>query len=169
MAAVPADVLARTPDHAKAGLQALHDRGYVPTKLSGVDPSDILSLYLQDDESTATIAQRYGVHRSAILQFLLRAIPDDWREAQAVRALVALENAKDKLESAADALSLARAREQLRSAQWELERLLSRLYGQKQEVMASVGVTVIIQRADAPQQIAPEVGYAQVVESDSTQ
>jgi hypothetical protein len=38
------------------------------------------------------------------------------------------------VQTASDPLSLARARESLRSAQWELERLFSRLYGQKQEV-----------------------------------
>jgi cob(I)alamin adenosyltransferase len=49
-----------------------------------------------------------------------------------------MEQAKDDLGTADDPLTLARAREQLRSAQWELERLFSRLYGQKQEITHNV-------------------------------
>lgn len=38
------------------------------------------------------------------------------------------------MQGASDALSLARAREQLRSAQWDLERVFSRIFGPKQEL-----------------------------------
>ena len=36
------------------------------------------------------------------------------------------------METASDALSLARARERVRAAQWELERTCRRIYGQDQ-------------------------------------
>jgi hypothetical protein len=45
-----------------------------------------------------------------------------------------------ELEEAPDALSLARAREKVRSAQWELERLLRRLYGQDREINVNVNL-----------------------------
>jgi hypothetical protein len=74
-----------------------------------------------------------------------------------------MEQAKEDLQTAADPLSLARAREALRSAQWELERLFSRLYGQKQEVTHNLpngpliniqlsGQSVVTLQQDAPQQ-----------------
>ena len=50
-----------------------------------------------------------------------------------------------------DGLELARARELLRSSQWELERLFSRLFGQKQEVNVSGSITIGHALADISQ------------------
>ena len=96
-------------------------------------PATVLDRYLSD-ERTADIAASYGVKRSRLNQWLLEHAEEHWRKAQVARAVTAMENAKDTLEVAGDPLTLARARELLRAAQWELERLFSRLYGQKQEV-----------------------------------
>lgn len=103
------------------------------SKLANLDATRVIEQYLQD-KTTSQIAKHYGVHRSGLHQWLLRNCEEQWREAMIARAMSALEEAKDNLRVAPDALSLARAREELRSAQWELERLFSRLYGQKQEV-----------------------------------
>jgi len=63
-------------------------------------------------------------------QILLRYAEEDWRQAQVLRALQRKEEAEAELdEGAADALSLARARERLRAAQWDLERVCRRIYG----------------------------------------
>ena len=102
-------------------------------KLATADLDAILTRYLTD-ETTAQIAQSLQVHRSALHQWLLRHAEEPWKQAQVARAITALDQAKDDLAVAPDALSLARAREQLRGAQWELERVFSRVYGQKQEV-----------------------------------
>ena len=99
------------------------------SKLADLDPKQVIARYFHD-ETTQQIAESLGVHRSALHQWLIRNCEQDWRDAQVARAITALDNAKDGLEAAQDALSLARAREQLRGAQWELERLFSRLYGQ---------------------------------------
>ena len=48
------------------------------------------------------------------------------------------EDGNEGLETAADALTLARARELVKSAQWDLERLDSSTFGQKQEVNIQV-------------------------------
>lgn len=96
-------------------------------------PSTVIDRYLAD-ERTADIAASYGIKRSRLNQWLLEHAEEDWRKAQVSRAVTAMENAKDALEVASDPLMLARAREQLRAAQWELERLFNRLFGQKQEV-----------------------------------
>ena len=111
------------------------------SKLAHLDATKVIQQYLED-RTTAEIAKRAGVHRSGLHQWLLRNCEEQWREAQIARALSAHEEAKDNLSVANDALSLARAREALRSAQWELERLFSRLYGPKQEVTHTGTVTV---------------------------
>ena len=100
-------------------------------------PAEVLDRYLTD-EKTSTIAASYGVSRSRLHQWLLEHAEEHWKKAQIARAVTALEAAKDGLEDAGDPLELARAREQLRGAQWELERLFSRLFGQKQELTVSV-------------------------------
>ena len=111
------------------------------SKLEGLDATKVIRRYLED-HTTAQIAKDLGVHRSGLHQWLLRNCEEQWREAQIARALSALEESKDNLRLAPDALSLGRAREELRSAQWELERLFSRLYGPKQEVTHTGTVTV---------------------------
>jgi hypothetical protein len=104
-------------------------------------PATVIERYLSD-ERTADIAASYGVARSRLNQWLIENAEDVWRKAQVARAVTSLETAKDQLGAAEDPLTLARAREQLRGAQWELERLYSRLFGVKQEITHSVSVTV---------------------------
>ena len=111
------------------------------SKLADLDPTAVIDRYLQD-EQTSSIAASLGVHRSGLHQWLLRNCEAEWQQAQIARALTALEAAKDTMREASDALSLARGRELLRGAQWELERLFGRLYGQKQEVSLTANVTM---------------------------
>lgn len=105
-------------------------------KLKDADPIEILQRYLSD-ESTQEIAAGYGVTRQALGHFLLRTVEDEWRQAQVARAIARKEKAEDAISSAEDALSLARAREELKSAQWDLERVCRRIYGDS-EPQASV-------------------------------
>jgi hypothetical protein len=104
-------------------------------------PAEVIDRYL-GDERTADIAASYGVARSRLNQWLLENAEEVWRKAQVARAITSLERSKDELETAQDPLTLARARETLRGAQWELERLFSRIYGPKQEVTVNHNVTV---------------------------
>jgi hypothetical protein len=97
-------------------------------RLAGQDPHAILLRYLSD-ESTSTIAADYGVTRQALGQFLLKHVEEDWKEAQVARAIARKEKAEDDIESATDALQLAKARELLKAAQWDLERTCKRIYG----------------------------------------
>jgi hypothetical protein len=101
----------------------------------------VLERYI-NGEQVAQMAPEYGVSDVTIYALLLREHEDDWKEVQKARALARKERAEEKCRTAPDALSLARAREELRSAQWELERLLRRLYGQDQQ--ANVGAVVQI-------------------------
>lgn len=105
--------------------------------LSGQDPKSILQRYLSD-ESTSVIAADYGVTRQALGQYLLRHAEDDWKEAQVARAIARKEKAEDDLENAKDPLELAKARELLKSAQWDLERVCRRIYGQEVNINMTV-------------------------------
>jgi hypothetical protein len=96
-------------------------------------PATVLERYLKD-EKTSEIAESYGVSLSQLHRWLLKHAEEPWKQAQVAKALTALERAKDNLDEADNPLDLAKAREKLRGAQWELERLFSRLFGQKQEV-----------------------------------
>ena len=108
-------------------------------KLAGANPIQVLQRYLSD-ESTSVIAADYGVTRQALGQFLLKHAEEEWKEAQVARAIARKEKAEDGLESAQDPLELAKARELLKAAQWDLERVCKRIYGQDQNINFNVTV-----------------------------
>ena len=102
----------------------------IPPELS---PDAVLERYMSES-TTSQIAAEYGLSRKALVRWLRETRPEQWKQTQVIRALCRKEDADEGLESACDALSLACAREQLKSGQWDLERLDSKNYGQKQEV-----------------------------------
>jgi hypothetical protein len=114
-------------------------------------------------EQVAAIAPEYGVSDVTIYALLLREHQDTWKEVQRARALARLEREQHKAETAPDALSLARAREGIRSAQWELERLLRRLYGQDAQVMATQPVQININLRSKPLDVVGDTVEAQIV------
>ena len=99
--------------------------------------AQVLDRYI-GGEQVAAMAGEYGTSDVTIYAILLREHEEAWVDIQRARALARLERAQGDLEVAPDALSLARAREQVRSAQWELERLLRRLYGQETNVNITI-------------------------------
>jgi transposase-like protein len=108
----------------------------------------ILKRY-ESGEMVRDVAKELGITHQAAYQSLIKYCQDDWRDSQAARSLTEYEKAKAKLQAIwempkaeRDAIALACAREELRSAQWGLERLLPRLYAQKQEVKVDVNVNL---------------------------
>jgi transposase len=112
--------------------------------LKAVDPKDVLNRVL-NEESTKDIAKDLGVTRSALNQWLLATAETEWKTAQVIRAARRKEEAEDQFDTiqakieAADkeerdrlTLSLSLAREKLKAAQWDLERVCRRIYGQDQ-------------------------------------
>ena len=99
----------------------------------GLKPQEVLDRYLSV-ETTSEIAAQYGLSRKALVKWLREVDPQGWKNAQIIRAICRKENADEGLEAAADPLSLARARELLRSGQWDLERLDAKNYGQQTSV-----------------------------------
>jgi predicted DNA-binding protein YlxM (UPF0122 family) len=123
-----------------AGLPALEKpKAVLAPGLVGQDPKTILLRYLSD-ESTQTIAEDFGVTRQALGQYLLRHAEEDWKEAQVARAIARKERAEDALEAATDPLQLAKARELLKAAQWDLERVCRRIYGIDREINFNLNV-----------------------------
>ena len=99
-----------------------------------------------NEESTTDIAASYGVTRSALNQWLLSTAEEQWRATQVIRALKRKEDAEDELDTAQDVLSLARGRERLKAAQWDLERVCRRIYGTDQppDLAGRVSITLNI-------------------------
>lgn len=139
----------RKPKAARTALKAAGDPYTVALRpLHHLEPSErqsiansVLDRYI-NGEQVAKIAPDYKVSDVTIYALLLREHQDAWKDIQTARALARLEKNQDELAVCDDALSLARAREGVRSAQWELERLLHRLYGQKQEVTVKTEVKI---------------------------
>ena len=96
-------------------------------------------------EEIEGIAKHFQITHQAAYKSLLRHCPEEWKTSQAAKALTQYETAKAKLEeiwrqdrTERDQVALACAREQVRTAQWELERVLSKIYAQKQDVTVNI-------------------------------
>jgi len=118
-----------------------------PSIPAGLQADQVLERYLTET-TTSQIAQEYGVSRKCLIRWLRDVAPDKWKQVQIVRALCRKDDGDEGIEVACDALSLARAREQLKSGQWDLERLDSANYGVKQEVthVNTPPIAVILER-----------------------
>jgi hypothetical protein len=126
------------PERCKPGLAALHAN--LPLAHIQDKPAfarNLINKYL-DGQSTVDQAKEYGVTRQRLNQILLQHAEHEWRTAQVAQAATVVEEAEEEVKTAPDVLALARARERLKAAQWRLERLCSRIFGQKQEITHSV-------------------------------
>ena len=103
---------------------------------------EVLQRYLSD-ESTKEIAASLNITRQALGAWLLQIAEDEWVAAQVARAVARKEKADEDMEVAADGLALARAREQLKSAQWDLEKLFRRLYGDKVQIEHGINLDTL--------------------------
>ena len=115
----------------------------IPTDL---DAQQVLNRYLSES-TTAKIAKSYGLSRKALVKWLREKVPEQWKQAQVIRALCRKEDSENDMDRSVDAISLSRVREQLRGSQWDLERLDSSNYGPKQEVTLQVNHRLIVKDA----------------------
>lgn len=102
--------------------------------LSEVNPQGLVARYVAG-EKIKDIAKEYGVNRIAIYQFLLRLVPDEWKEAQRAKAFAMKEQGEDRIQSAKDPLELAIGREETRAGQWDLERVYRPVYGRDEQTL----------------------------------
>lgn len=129
------------------------EEGQHPSIPADLDVQHVLDLYLTY-RTTSQIAKDLGITRKSLVRWIVDKAPEQWKKVQVVRALCKKEDGDEGIESCVDALSLARAREMLKSGQWDLERLDSRTYGPKQEITANVQPILNIMVMAAPQQLA---------------
>jgi hypothetical protein len=97
----------------------------------------VLERYIHG-EQVADIAKELQTSDVTVYALLIREHEATWADIQKARALARLERHTKSLEVAPTPLSLARHRELVRAAQWELERLFNRIYGHKQEVTVQI-------------------------------
>ena len=131
--------------------------------LKNLDPKSVLERFLKE-ESGEQIAQSLGVTRAALSYFMLKHAEQEWKDAQLTKAIIRKERAEDLLERADNALDLTRGRELLRSAQWELERVCRRIYGQDApQVAAAVQVNINLRRTNSTESAPSDI---QVIEQE---
>ncbi|MDE1828529.1 MAG: hypothetical protein KGH65_05205 [Candidatus Micrarchaeota archaeon] len=120
-------------------------------RLANAEPSTVLARYLSNERIDA-IAAEYGVTQQALSKHLLKYAKEDWQEAQVARAIARKEQAEQDLEdlrsgsyvdgkgerTTLDPVVLACARERLKSAQWDLERVCRQIYGQSPAVAIQI-------------------------------
>ena len=139
--------------------------------LRDTDPKALIHRYLSD-ESTKDIAASYGVTRQALGQYLLKTAESEWKDAQVARAIARKESAEDDLDAIsarinnADReererlqLTLSLARERLKAAQWDLERVCRRIYGQDvpQDSSGRLSITLNIGQREPLDVVAEQV------------
>lgn len=117
--------------------------------LKDVKPDNVLERYLAG-ETSPQIAQSLGVTKQALSHWLISNAEGEWKSAQLVKALTRKDEAEELMDSASNPLDLARAREQLRGAQWDLERVCRRIYGQDAPAAAqAVQININLRREHA--------------------
>jgi transposase-like protein len=111
------------------------------------DPKRIIAEILEG-KRTEDIARGLGVSREKLVYHLTTRAPEDWKAAQFLRSLKRKEEAEDEIDAADDMLKLNRANAKLKSAQWDLERVCRRIYGdvKEPETMRPVVINIGIDR-----------------------
>ena len=134
--------------------------------LAKIDPKHVINRYLAG-ESTTEIAQSLGVTRTGLNFWLLKHAEADWKESQIIKAIGRKESAEDEMDGAQDTLSLSRARERLKAAQWDLERICRRIYGQDQasEASGKVSININLGQSSATIETYPQEN-SQVIDSE---
>jgi hypothetical protein len=97
-------------------------------------------------EQVRQICTSYGVSNVTLYKRIIEVAQDEWKALQVGRALSIKEKAEEDILNAPDGLSLARAREALKAAQWDLERVCRRIYGDAPPVQLTVNIGDVVGR-----------------------
>jgi hypothetical protein len=122
------------------------------------DPQKILANYLEG-EGTEEIADSLGVSVEKLVYYLTTRTPEKWKEAVLIRALKRQIDAEDEIDHAKDLVELRRAETKLKSAQWNLERVCRRIYGQDvpKEPTEKVNIVLNIGTNNTAEKVVSEV------------
>jgi hypothetical protein len=121
----------------------------VPAEVRQERLRDVMQRWL-DDGKLEDIAKDHNLSKGALCMALLEYAEDEWKQAQIARAIARVERAKayreemfkGEREPTKAALNLARDDE--KSAQWELEKLNRRLFGQDQQAETGGRVSITL-------------------------
>lgn len=144
----------RKPRRRQSALLRRNEEGLTESIPPDLDADYVLKLYLTSP-TTAKIADKLGIRRSSLTAWLRTTQPEKWRAVQTIRAHTRKEDGDEGLYQSRNALELARAREVLRSAQWDLERLDDD-YRPKQEVTHHASGPLIQINVAPITQVAPQ-------------
>jgi len=105
--------------------------------------NNVLARYLEDEE-IEDIAKDLGVSNTGLYQAIIKYAPDEWVSVQGSRALLQMQMAEREMVEASDMLTVARARELIKSSQWKAERTMRRLYGDSAPKTDSGRVSIVL-------------------------
>jgi hypothetical protein len=116
------------------------------------DPKKIL-LQVIDGKKTEEIANTLGTSKDRLTFYLRKHAPTDWIEAQIIRELRRKDEAEDDIDNANDAIQLNKAIAKLKSAQWSLERVYRRVYGDVKETPSEkpIQINIALRRFGDPE------------------
>jgi sarcosine oxidase delta subunit len=107
------------------------------------DPQKILSQVLTG-KRTEDIAEELGTTRERLVYQLTTKAPEEWKASQLIRDIKRKEEAEDAIDDAKDLLELRKAEAKLKSAQWSLERVCRRIYGDVKEDQSTDKVSITL-------------------------
>ena len=116
------------------------------SELAHTDKQQLIAQAIEqhaDGLSLRQIAAKIGITHGGLRKWLLTA-PDQYRAAAISGLTQRIIEADDMLDSAADPVSIARAREIAKFARWDAERRLPHMFGQKVEQLGGVSINVVI-------------------------
>ena len=116
------------------------------SELAHTDKQQLIAQAIEqhaDGLSLRQIAAKIGITHGGLRKWLLTA-PDQYRAAAISGLTQRIIEADDMLDSAADPVSIARAREIAKFARWDAERRLPHMFGQKVEQLGGVSIKVVI-------------------------
>jgi transposase len=150
-----------------------------PSIITEQHVQQILSRY-EAGEQIRDVCKDYHVSNVTLYKRIIATAEDAWKELQVARAFSRKELAEAELDKMLDSgdsddLSVARAKiasDALRSAQWDLERVCRRIYGQEPAQVLGAGLVQInigITRADAAVLAVDKPAIAHDAGSDKTE
>lgn len=118
---------------------------------------------LVNGTKTEDVAATRGVTKEVLSYHLRKHATEDWKEAQVIRELRRKEEAEVEIDSAEDMLQLKKAEVKLKSAQWSLERVCRRIYGDYKEPESRGNISINLHLG--PRQFGDD---AKVIDQTST-
>lgn len=126
--------LDKVPEQQRAGLAVMNANAPMATLTKEQLELEMHAVVerVLDGETMGDIAAQYRIGPKRLYKLVAANAEDAWKSAQIAKCLMTLDDAEQDLSQARDIVELGSARERLKSAQWQLERLHRRLFGSEQ-------------------------------------